>query len=131
MNILIVDDQFVIRKTMQKMLAAYGQCDNAANGEEAVEAFQLAWDEDNAYDLICLDIMMPGVNGHEALEKIRELEQQRGIAAKDEVKVIMTTSLDDPKSVVSSYKQGATAYLVKPVNKEKLLFEMRRLRLIE
>ncbi|MCP4715040.1 MAG: response regulator, partial [Deltaproteobacteria bacterium] len=118
-------------KTMQKMLAAYGQCDNAANGEEAVEAFQLAWDEDNAYDLICLDIMMPGVNGHEALEKIRALEQQRGIAAKDEVKVIMTTSLDDPKSVVSSYKEGATAYLVKPVTKEKLLFEMRRLRLIE
>ena len=59
MKILIVDDDFTSRKILLKYLAEYGQCDVAVDGEEAVEVFKLALNEWEAYDLVCLDIMMP------------------------------------------------------------------------
>jgi two-component system, chemotaxis family, chemotaxis protein CheY len=64
MRCLIVEDDFVGRKLMQKYLSDYGECDVAVDGEEAVEAFRQAVENETPYDLICLDIMMPNMNGH-------------------------------------------------------------------
>ena len=50
---------------------------------------------------------------------------------RDMVKVIMTTALDDARSVVEAYQEGATAYLVKPINRKKLMEEFLRLGLID
>jgi two-component system chemotaxis response regulator CheY len=127
MKILIVEDDFTNRKIMQKILSAYGDCDMAFDGNEAIEAFELALAEGKPYDLICMDIMMPNMDGQEALSEIRRLETDAEISAKDEVKVIMTTALDDPKNVVSSLKSGAAAYIVKPISKQKLFDEISKL----
>jgi len=127
MKILIVEDDFTNRKIMQKILSAYGDCDMAFDGNEAIEAFELALEEGKTYDLICMDIMMPNMDGQEALSEIRRLEKDAKISAKDEVKVIMTTALDDPKNVVSSLKSGAAAYIVKPISKQKLFDEISKL----
>ena len=127
MKILIVEDDFTNRKIMQKILSAYGDCDMAFDGTEAIEAFELALEEGKPYDLICMDIMMPNMDGQEALSEIRRLEKNAEIPTKDEVKVIMTTALDDPKNVVSSLKGGAAAYIVKPISKQKLFDEISKL----
>ena len=83
------------------------------------------------YDLICMDIMMPGVDGNEALKQIRQLEKDLGVPPALEVKVIMTTALDDPKTVIHTYYiGGATSYLVKPISKQKLIRELRTFGLI-
>jgi PAS domain S-box-containing protein len=131
MKILIAEDEPISRRIIEKNLSRLGRCDTVVDGAEAVEAFKLAAEDGTPYDLICLDIMMPGVDGQAALKQIREIERQMGIRGPWEVKVIMLTALDDPHSVVEAYyRGGATSYLVKPIEVEKLRFELRRLGLI-
>ncbi len=132
MKTLIAEDDFTSRKLMQNILSAYGRCDLAVNGEEAVEAVRKSLADNYPYDLLCLDIMMPKMDGHEALVKIREMEKQKGITPSKEVKVIMTTALGEPKDVIKAlYQGGATVYLVKPIAKQALLEELRKMGLIE
>jgi two-component system chemotaxis response regulator CheY len=131
MRVLVAEDDFGSRKLLQSILSEYGECDAAVDGEEAVEAFKLAWKEKRPYDLVCMDIMMPKVNGQEALKAIRDFERDTGVKPSQEVKVIMTTVLDDPKNVIDAlYKGGASAYVVKPINKDKFLKEVKELGLL-
>ncbi len=125
MKILIVEDELVSRKKLEKILSGYGKCDVTVNGIEGVKAFEAAWEEGEPYDLICMGIMMPEMDGKEALEKIREIEKEKGIHGSREVKVLMATSLEDSKNVVDAYYRGATSYIVKPVDGQKLLKEIR------
>lgn len=126
MKCLIVEDDFISRRVMKELLASHFECDIAVNGEEAVTSFRMAHEAKRPYDLICLDIMMPGVDGNEALKRIRQIEKDLGIPPQIEVKVIMTTAMDDPKTVIESYyRGGATSYLVKPISKQKLMGELR------
>jgi two-component system chemotaxis response regulator CheY len=132
MRVLIVEDDFVSRKLLGKVLSHYGECDVAVNGKEAVNAFSMALDEGNPYDLVCMDIMMPELDGQEALKEIRRLEKERGVPEQDQVKAVMTTALDDPRNVVESmYRGGAMAYLVKPIDRKNLLDEVRKLGLLD
>ena len=132
MRVLVVEDDFTSRKVLQKILIPHGEVDIAVNGLEAVEAFETSLREDRPYDLICMDIMMPEMDGQEALKKIRAIEKTQGINPVNEVKVIMTTALDDPKNVVEVYyKGGATSYVPKPIDKHMLLHLLKNLALIE
>ena len=131
MRILIVEDDLLSRKFLEGVLGSFGELAHAENGLLAIEAVRAAHAEGKPFDLICLDIMMPEMDGQQALEEIRRLERELDVHPKQEVKVIMTTALNDPKSVVRAYyKGGATAYLHKPIDKEAMVDTMRRLGLI-
>ena len=122
MRILIVEDDFTSRRLLQLMLGPYGTCDIAVNGIEALKAFDMAHAENNPYQLICLDIMMPEMDGQEALKQIRAREKALGVDPQYEVRVIMTTFVDSPRAVIEAYYHGGcTSYLVKPIEKTKLL----------
>lgn len=132
MRILIVEDDLISRNMLHQILSGLGQCDIAVDGKEAVDAFQQAWNASAPYDLICMDIMMPGLNGHEALDQIRGIETQMEIPKNTEVKVIMTTASDDKRNVSDAlFKGGASAYFVKPVDPDKLTDELRILGLLD
>jgi two-component system, chemotaxis family, chemotaxis protein CheY len=125
MKILVVEDDFASRRMMQKMLEAYGDVDVVVDGVEALEAFQTAWEDSTPYNLIFMDIMMPKMDGSEAIQKIRALELQMGITPVDEVKIFMTSVMDDPRTVMQSFQQGGAAgYFVKPVDIQKLRAEL-------
>ncbi|MGL1862136.1 MAG: response regulator [Pseudodesulfovibrio sp.] len=132
MRILIVEDEFTSRKLLTALLADFGECDTASDGVECIEIFKKAFDEGNPYDLVCMDIMMPNKDGHQALKEMRAHEQALGIPPSEEVKVIMVTALNDPKTVVKAYyKGGAAAYLPKPIEVEGLHAILRDLALID
>ena len=100
----------------------------AVDGVEAIKAFDLAWEAGAPYDVMFLDIMMPNMTGHEALKIICDKERERGVPSSREVKVIMTSALDDVKNVTQSfYRGGASAYLVKPIERGKILEELNKL----
>lgn len=132
LKILIVEDDFISRRIMKEILTPYGRCDMANDGEEAIHAFYLGWEEQAPYDLICMDVMMPKVDGQEALQNIRDMEKEMGVIGSQEVKVIMTTALDDLKNVITAFHEGgATSYIVKPISKDNLIGELKNLGLIQ
>ncbi len=127
MKCLVVDDDFAARRLLQRLLSEIGICDIAVDGREAVDVFQDSLDEDDRYDLICLDIMMPQMDGHQALKAIRQYEEAGGIYGQDGVKIIMTTALDNSKHIMDAFREGCEAYIVKPVRKAKLFEEINKL----
>ena len=130
MKTLIVEDDFTSRLLLQELLKSYGPSHIAVNGKEAVEAVRAALEAGEPYDLICLDIMMPEMDGQEALKKIRTLEKDRRIVLSHRVRVVMTTALDDMKNVFAAYDSLCDGYLAKPIQKAKLMEELRNLKLI-
>lgn len=128
MRILIVEDDFGSRRYLQMLLQSVGRCDVVVDGNEAIEAFRMAWEDGEPYHLILLDIMMPNKDGQTALTEIRNIEREMGIEERNGVKVIMTTALEDPRNVVHAYYHGAAdSYLVKPIKQENLFRSMKEL----
>lgn len=130
MRILIADDELANRLFMKKFLSKYGDCDVVIDGLEAVDAYLNSVNDDNIYDLICLDIMMPRLNGDKALKAIRDIEKQHGIEGEKKVKIIMTTALNDNLTVLGAYESGCEAYATKPIDITKFIFVMKKLQLI-
>jgi two-component system chemotaxis response regulator CheY len=130
MRTLIVEDDFTSRILLQSLLSPFGDCHIAVNGREAVAAFRAAQEKGQGYDLICMDIMMPEMDGQTAVREIRALEENRGKLSTYGVKIIMTTALDDVKNVVESFRALCDAYLFKPIDSEKLLAHVRGFHLV-
>jgi two-component system chemotaxis response regulator CheY len=130
MRTLIVEDDFTSRLLLQAFLSRYGACHIAVNGKEALTAFRTAQESGQKYDLICMDIMMPEMDGQTAVKEIRALEEAGGTLSTQGVKIIMTTALDDVKNVVESFKSLCDAYLFKPIDTGKLLAHLREFDLV-
>ena len=131
MKTLIVEDDFTSRLLLQELLKSYGPSHIAVNGEEAVDAVNAALEAGEHYDLICLDIMMPKMDGQVALLIFRDQEEARGIRSSEGAKIVMTTALSDIQSVMEAYRNLCDGYLTKPIEKAKLLEELRNLKLIK
>jgi len=113
-HILIVDDLASIRKIVCRKLVSEGyKCREVPDGDTALEAIS-----DFEYDLVLLDVSMPGKSGIEVLKEI--------ITRYPDISVIMVTSRDDPGTVIETMKMGAYDYIVKPVNLSELPIRVRK-----
>jgi two-component system chemotaxis response regulator CheY len=129
MKTLVVDDDFTSRLILQESLKQYGQVHIAVNGVEAVEAARVAIESGDCYDLICLDVMMPEMDGHSALDIIRDIEEKHGRPPGKRVIVVMTTSLDST-NISGAFRKQCDYYLVKPIDVPKLTEIIRNAKLI-
>jgi two-component system chemotaxis response regulator CheY len=131
MRILIAEDDLASRKFMQKFLSQFGECDVAVDGLEAIDSILSSIKEKKLYDLICLDIMMPKLDGLKVLKVLRDIETQNGIMEEARSKVIMTTALNDQKTVMDAYDSGCEAYAWKPIDIQKFQEVMKKLNLLK
>ncbi len=124
LKILLVEDDFTSRVMLQGLFRRYGprcgHCDVAVNGKEAVEAFRAALGSHQGYDLICMDVRMPEMDGTQAVEQIRAIEEAEGIYSTSGVRIFMTTAISDLKTIHASYRALCDAYLFKPVDGAQL-----------
>lgn len=127
MKILIAEDDLSSRKFLYKFMSSYGECDITVDGMEALDAFLLALDEEEPYDLVCLDIMMPKVDGVKVLQVIRDIEKQKKLPEEQRVRIIMTTALNDVGLVKDLFEQGCEAFATKPIDIKKLATVMGKL----
>ena len=131
MKTLIVEDDFTSRLLLQELLKSYGPAHIAVNGKEAVDAVRAAFRSgERPYDLICLDIMMPEMDGQEALRQIRGLEEANGIKSSRGSKIVMTTALGDINNMSNAFFSLCDGYLTKPIAKAKLIEELHKLEVI-
>lgn len=127
MNIMIAEDDVSSRIILLESLCKLGNIDTVTNGWEAVCLYGARLDQGQGHSLICLDIMMPDMDGRQALRDIRALERERGLEGSRACKIIMVTSLEDSSNVIGSFRDMCDEYLVKPVDQGKLLEKIEKL----
>ncbi|MCQ2506785.1 MAG: response regulator [Lachnospiraceae bacterium] len=115
---------------MLRFLPKFGECDVTVDGMEAVDAFMMALEANEGYDLVCLDIMMPELDGYQVLKAIRDIEVERGIPEEKRAKVIMTTALNEGRNVTKAFELGCVAYAGKPIDQEKFESVLKKLGLV-
>jgi len=113
---------------LKKFLSQYGECDVAADGKEAVQAVKDAQQKRRSYDLVCLDLGMPVMDGQQALREIHKLDVAAG--GVKTTKIIVTTAQTDIGSITNALLGRCNAYLMKPIDTGKLRSELEELGLI-
>jgi two-component system KDP operon response regulator KdpE len=112
-SVLVVDDESPLRKALRGSLSASGFIvEEARSGEEAVNAVQQA-----SFDVVLLDMNMPGMGGLEACKRIRDLRPNAGI--------VMVTVRDAEDDKVSALESGADDYVTKPFQLRELIARLR------
>lgn len=100
------------------------------DGLEALDAFMISLKDNKPYNLICLDIMMPKVDGVKVLKNIRDMEIQKKVDPDKRAKIIMTTALAETEYVKQAFEYGCNAYAAKPIDKEKFEEVLNKLELL-
>lgn len=125
-KILLVEDELTSRKKLNSFLHPLGEVDIAVNGKEAITAVKKAIENNQPYELIFLDIIMPVLDGISTLKKIRQLETQNGVNEHANSKVIMTSAIVDKDIILKAARAGCTSYMIKPIDKARLYDEIRK-----
>jgi two-component system chemotaxis response regulator CheY len=119
MHALIVEDAFTSRALLYRYLSGLAEVDAVEDGENALVAFRMALEARRPYDLVCLDIGLPKVDGEEVLRSIRRIEEERGVVR--QTRVIMLTGRGDGRTIMRSFFSGCEGYLVKPFQRGDLM----------
>ena len=113
-SILIVDDDFELRESLSEILSGEGfAVDTAENGNKALERVT-----ERSFDLVLLDLVMPGLSGLDTLLLLRRQEPQ--------LKVVLITAFSTVENAVEAMRRGAVDYLTKPFKTAELLTTVRR-----
>jgi two-component system, chemotaxis family, chemotaxis protein CheY len=100
MKSLVAEDDATNRKLLKAFLSRYGECDIAVDGSEAVNAVLLAIESRREYDLVCMDLRMPQMDGQEAIREIRRQEAAGRVSKA--AKIIVTTIHTDSDSIATA-----------------------------
>lgn len=123
LKVLIADDHFLIRQFVRNTLqdSKITNVQTAADGNEAIDLIQKAFDVNQSYDIVFLDWNMPTISGLEVLSYFRAKPEYAGTA------FVMLTAESEQQNIMKAIKAGATSYIIKPVSPSDLakkLFEI-------
>ncbi len=121
MKILIVDDETISRKILVSKMKSMGTCVAVEDSKKALAELEVAQAKEAPFDVITLDVSMPGMDGKQMLKHIRRQEIQKKIPKKDRVKIIMVTAQMNMSTIKACIKLGCDGYLTKPVSRVQLL----------
>jgi len=127
MRVLIVDDEMVSRTKLELIMENFGECRAADRGDKALAAFHEAHWDGRPFDLIMLDINLPGMDGIQLLSAIRNAERQLDIDKPDRAKILMTTSYRDKDRIVASVQSGCDDYIGKPFDPDLIRDKLAKL----
>lgn len=127
MKNLIVEEEYISRRVLYHILSSYGECDVAVDARNALESIYLSLGGSAAYDLVCLDSMMLGMDGEDLLMKTRELEARRGIVRCHGVKVTIFTASEDSDRAGHTSQIGCESYLAKPFDEATVFRQLEEL----
>ena len=108
LNIMVVDDELIVRESLKGWLDKFGY--GVSTAEDAREALDML--DQEVYDLLFVDIKMPGMDGIELLKRVKEDQP--------DVIVVMITAHGSIESAIEAMKAGASDYLMKPFDPEEL-----------
>jgi two-component system chemotaxis response regulator CheY len=131
MRTLIVEDDTTNSFLLESFLSTFGFCQVVDNGKEAVKAFRVALEGGQPYDLICMDVVMPTMDGHQSVRMIRALERNRKVAPESRAKIIMTTALSDRGNVIQSAREECDAFILKPIDTGRLMEHLKNFGLVK
>jgi two-component system chemotaxis response regulator CheY len=126
---LIVDDEVFNCKLLQSILKDYGECSIAMNGNEAIQLFEDALKKE-PYELVCLDIMMPEIDGYEVLRAMRNMEQNQEPQTEKRSRIVMVTALEEQENKTRAFHENCDGYLIKPIERKLLLEMLNKMSLI-
>jgi two-component system chemotaxis response regulator CheY len=132
MRTLIIEDTLINQEFLRMIMEERGECVVVESGEEGLEAVSRALKESTPFDIIFMDVILPGMDGFKALEQIRIMEIEQGITPGNEARAIITTALDDSSNAQRASPYGqATSYIAKPIRQERIEDELRNLGFID
>jgi HD-like signal output (HDOD) protein/CheY-like chemotaxis protein len=127
---LIVDDELVSRTKLGAILGAIGECRAVDSGKAAISAVREALEAGAPFDLITLDIAMPGMDGTEVLFEIRNLEDSIKLGRPTRAKILMITAQTDRDSLITCVQAGCDDYVVKPFDPTIIMQRLQKLGLL-
>lgn len=126
-RILVVEDVALQREVLALLLAPFGRVEKATNGNDALKIIRESLGKGLSFDLVCLDIYMPGIDGYETLKELRIAEIAAGVKSERRSKVFMITASDDPVNLKQAFGHQCDGYILKPVRKTILYEELKKI----
>ena len=116
LRVLVIDDNATNRMILRDMLTHWGmRPDEADGGAAGLAALETAFKQNDPFGLILLDVMMPGMDGFDVLQRIHSMHEiERPV-------IMMLSSRDQPGDAARAREMGAAAYIIKPVRPSELL----------
>jgi two-component system chemotaxis response regulator CheY len=125
-HFLIVDDDEMGRLMLQDFLSEFAPCDCAENGREGLAFFETALTEGNPYDLLCVDLVMPEMNGLALIRKVREIEKTHPFFKNMRTKIFVISASDSPWDKADLLLDNLCEdYIAKPFNRSLLMASLQ------
>ena len=118
-KVLVVDDNEKNAELLVEILSGKAQCDVRNNGEDALSAYNRSIEMNTPYDVLLLDIAMPGLDGLDVLRVIRAKEEARKIKIGRGIPVIMVTAYKEP--FMDAFNKGCDDYILKPIDPDQVI----------
>ncbi len=127
---LIVEDVFLIQRVIERFIEPYGTFRVSNNGKEALKIYAEYFFNGEAFNLVCLDIYLPEMNGLKVLKHIREFEKEIHLSEDERSKIVIISSVTHPGTLQQAYDLGCDYYITKPFSKDDVVRALKKLKLI-